>query len=64
MDSDEARCHSADKAITCEEAACTVQTEGNRGNEDCAKTARTFLGLHLKTILETKKTSQEHQSEI
>lgn len=50
MDSDKARCHSADKAITCKEVAYMVQTEADREKEGCAKSVGAFLGLQLQTI--------------
>lgn len=63
MDSDKACCHSADKTITCEEVAYTVQREGDGGNEGSAKSVRAFLGLHSQTIAE-KINSLDHRSEI
>lgn len=63
MDSDKALCHSADKAITCEEVAYVVQRQGDRAHKGCAKSESVFLGLHSQYFSREKKNSLDHRSE-
>lgn len=57
MDSDKAGCHSADKAITCEEVAYMVQRQADRLHKACAKRMRAlFWGLHSQTTPEKSNT--------